>query len=156
MDSQVDQELLRQVRKVIADLGDAPYLKREPEEMIRPAPDAPPAGKEPEFKPFNRLPAGWNLVQTKAFLTAEGFAFDEEPKAGKGYLQASKYIGPEDTRHYVRIEFKGGYSVHVLEFAADSSAPHQTLQPTADSTAAVAAAPRHVTLNPPALSPRIP
>ena len=71
-------------------------------------------------RPFNRLPAGWNLVQTKAFLTAEGFAIDEEPKAGNGYLHAGKYIGPEDIYHYVRIEFKGEYSVHVLEFAEDS------------------------------------
>lgn len=117
---QVDQELLRQVRKVITDLGDAPYLKRKSVDTTGPAPDALPAGRESGFKPFNRLPSGWNLVQTKAFLTAEGFAFDEEPKVGNGFLQASKYIGPEDTYHYVRIEFKGGYSVHVLEFAEDS------------------------------------
>lgn len=83
-------------------------------------PDAPPVGKEPEFKSFNRLPDGWNLVQTKAFLSAEWFAFDEEPKSGNGHLRASKYIGPEDTYRCVRIEFEGGYSVHVLELATDS------------------------------------
>ena len=79
-----------------------------------------PAAREPEFKPFNRLPAGWDLAQTTAFLTAEGFELNEVPKDGSGWLQASKFLNIEDTYHYARIEFKGGYSVSVLEYAEDS------------------------------------
>jgi len=79
-----------------------------------------PVNGEPEFKPFNRLPGGWNRAQTKAFLAAAGFEFDEEPKGLDGWLKASKFIGGDDTHHVVRIEFKAGYSVSVMEMAADN------------------------------------
>src|SRR5262245_5557520 len=90
-------------------LGTAAALSAGAAASAYPPPADPPAGAEPDFKPFNRLPAGWNLAQTKAFLTAEGFDFDEEPKDGNGWLQANKFIGGDNTHHYVRIEFKAGY-----------------------------------------------
>ena len=37
--------------------------------------------------------------------------------AADGWLQASKFIGGDDTHHVIRIEFKAGYSVSVMEMA---------------------------------------
>ena len=78
--------------------------------------DGPPPD-EPTFEPFNRLPPGRNLAQTRAFLLAEGFTLYEVPRAGDGCLRARKFIGGDNTEHHVAIEFKAGYSVSVLEMA---------------------------------------